>query len=106
MQVNFDGHITDISGREVHVLRVEIEKPATSSMMISISNKHDGRRPQFLRPHETADIRVTLMVEPVVGVEGKPWTATLIFIDQYGNRHKVKNCVFRGIPRPQPSDGK
>lgn len=101
MQVGFDGHITEISGRPGYVLRVEIAKPPTRSMMVSIRNKHDAGRPQFLQPHETAEIRAVFFVQPVVAVDSKPWTATLIFIDQYGNKHKLKNCVFRAVLSPQ-----
>lgn len=87
MEVCFDGHVTEISGRPTRVLRVEISKPQTASASTSISNHYDARRPQVLQPHETADIRAVFFVQPVVGVDGKPWRATLIFIDQYGNRH-------------------
>jgi hypothetical protein len=39
-------------------------------------------------------------VNPVVAETGKPWITTVIFVDQYGNRHKIKNCTFRGIAPP------
>jgi|GEM_PF-2301163 hypothetical protein len=41
----------------------------------------------------------------MVTKRGKPWSGTLIFLDQYGNRHRVKNCVFKsmgGGGHPQP----
>lgn len=94
-QICFDGHVTNISDRAAQVLRVEIPNPQTHATLALLSNMHDARRPQFLKPNETAEIRAVFFVQPAVAVDGKPWTATLIFIDQYGNRHKVKNCVFR-----------
>jgi hypothetical protein len=27
----------------------------------------------------------------------KPWSVTLVFVDQYGNRHELENCVFREV---------
>jgi len=43
----------------------------------------------------------------VVAQEGKPWQASLVFVDQYGNRHKIKNCTFKSISagnRPQSTE--
>jgi hypothetical protein len=96
MQVVFDGYVTDISGKENRVLRVEIPKPASDARMLLHSN-HDGRRPQVLSPNECAEFRVCFFVQPVVAKTGQPWRSTVIFIDQYGNRHKVRRCVFRSI---------
>jgi hypothetical protein len=103
MQVSFDGYVTDISGRSIRILRAEVPKPRTEASMLLISNDHDARRPQTLEPYESADIHASFFVQPVVGEKGKPWRSAVIFIDQYGNRHKVKNAVFRPMETSQPS---
>jgi hypothetical protein len=97
-QVVFEGHVTDISGATNRVLRVDIPKPLTHATMILLSDNHDTRRQQVLRAHECTGIHAMFFVQPVVGEKGKPWQTPLIFIDQYGNQHKIKNCVFRPIP--------
>ena len=99
-QVNFDGHVTNISDKPVRILGVDIVKPAATADMAVISNNHDGRRPQVLSPGECAELRVCLFVEPPIADNDKPWRCSLIFIDQYGNKHKVKNCVFSPLPKP------
>jgi hypothetical protein len=94
-QVNFDGWITNITGRPNRIVRVEIATLAADVEVVTISNDHDARRPQSLAPGETAEVRATLFVRGARTTKGKPWRATLIFIDQYGNRHKVKGAVFK-----------
>jgi membrane protein implicated in regulation of membrane protease activity len=103
MQVSLDGHVTDISGKQNRIVRAEIPKPLTHADMVLLSNHHDARRPQVLSPNECAEIRVSFFVEPVVAKPGKNWRSTVIFIDQYGNRHKIKNCVFQSLPSAKPT---
>jgi hypothetical protein len=105
MQVVLDGYVTDISGKPNRVLRVEIPKPLTDAAML-LSNNHDARRPQILSANECAEFRVCFFVQPVVAKKGKPWESKVIFIDQYGNRHKVGKCVFRPIVIDRPPQPK
>jgi hypothetical protein len=107
MQVVFRGHVTDMSGKENRVVRADISKPPTHAMMLLLHNNHDARRPQVLEARECAGIDASFFVQPVVGVDGKPWRATVIFVDQYGNAHKIRNCVFRSLNAnitPQPKE--
>lgn len=109
MQVVFDAHVTDISGKPNRILRAEIPNPLTHADTALISNNHDARRPQVLNPHETAELRVSFFVQPVVGVKAKPWRTTIVLIDQHGNRHAIKNCVFKPIttdvpPKPKEAE--
>jgi len=106
MQVCFDAHVTDISGKPNRILGAEILKPLTHADIVSISNNHDARRPQVLNPHETAELRVSFFVQPVVAVTGKEWRSTVILIDQHGNRHQLKNCLFRSIKSGKPPEPK
>ncbi len=98
MQVVFEGHVTDISGRVNKVLRAEIPKPSTHATMLMLNDDAKHSRPQFLRPFESVGVHAMFFVQPVVGDAGKQWKTSIIFIDQYGNRHKVKNCVFSALP--------
>jgi hypothetical protein len=105
MMVVFQGHVTNISGRANRVLRVEIPKPLTHATLLHLHNDYGARREQFLNPFENTNISAVFFVQPVVARAGEKWTSTLIFIDQYNNRHKVKNCVFRGLaPPPQETN--
>jgi hypothetical protein len=102
MQVVFDGHVTDISGRQNRILRADIPRPLTHAEMVLVSNHHDARRPQVLSPHECAEIRVCFFVKPVVAEKGTAWQSPILFIDQYGNPHKIKNCLFNALPTAGP----
>lgn len=109
MQVAFYAHVTDISGKPNRILRAEVPKPHTTAQMVLISKNHDARRPQVLDANETADLHACFFVQPVVGVTAKPWQTTIVLIDQYGNRHPIKNCVFRPItdddaPKPKEAE--
>ena len=59
-----------------------------------------------LSPHETADLRVDFFVQPVVAVAGKPWRSSVVLVDQYGNRHTIKNCVFKSTQSNKPPQPK
>ena len=101
MNVVFEGHVTNISNRPSKILRAEIPKPPTISTMMMLCDDHVARRHgDGLLPFESADIHAMFFVQAVVAEAGKPWKTTLIFVDQYNNRHKIKNCVFRGLPPP------
>jgi hypothetical protein len=101
MMVVFQGHVTDISGRMNRVLRAEIPKPLTYATTLDIHDDYDARREQVLAPFESTDISAMFFVQSVVAEAGKSCKTTLVFIDQYNNPHKVKNCVFRGLAPPQ-----
>jgi hypothetical protein len=103
MMVIFEGHVTDISGRPNQVLKAEIPNPLCHSSTVMLGEKSGKRHPSVLAPGECTGIQALFFVQPVVGEVGKPWHSTLIFIDKYGNRHKVKNCVFRGLIPPAAS---
>jgi hypothetical protein len=102
MEVSFDGHVTEISGRSIRILRAEILNPQTEASMLLLSNDHDARRPQVLSPHESADIRACFFVQPVVAEKGKSWEISLVFVDQFANRHTLKKAVFRSIVSDWP----
>ena len=97
MHVSFRGHVTDISGSPNKVLRAEIPKPLTHAVLVLLCNKNDARRSQILNPHECTELSASFSVQPVAGKNKKPWQTALVFIDQYGNRHKIRNCVFNSV---------
>lgn len=110
LQVVFYGHVTEISGRPVRVLRSEIPNPPTVGDMVSLGDGYDGRRPQVLEPHESAEIHTSFFVDTAPPKAGTPWKSSVVFIDQYGNRHKSKHCEFRSVnpdtatPPPEPEE--
>lgn len=97
VQIRFDGHVTDISGQPNRILRAEIPKPLTYGDLVLIADGHDGRRPQTLAPHESAEIHTSFFVEIEPPKQGHAWQSAVVFIDQYGNRHKLRKCVFRSL---------
>jgi hypothetical protein len=95
MQISFEGYVTDVSGRPNRILRAEIPKPLTYGDLVLIADGHDGRRPQTLEPHESAELHTSFFVDVKPPQKGQPWTSAVVFIDQYGNRYRLKKCVFR-----------
>ena len=95
MIVNFYGSITEISGKTIRVVAAEIPKPSAQAEIIVICNNHTGVRPQMLCPHETADISLMFTIPPVGEYEADgSWKSSILLVDQFGNRHKVPDCVF------------
>jgi hypothetical protein len=102
MHVVFRGHATDISGHPNRILRAELPKPLTHSDMVLICDGHDCRRPQVVSPNESTDISTSFFVDAPTPTKGLPWRSSVVFIDQYNNRHKIKNCVFSSIMSGDP----
>jgi hypothetical protein len=103
MFLHFVGSITEISGKEVRVVVAEIPSPARQAEMVLICNDHDCRRPQFLRPHETADLSLTFIIPPVSNLETDgSWRSPITLVDQFGNHHELPDCVFQCDPMSKP----
>lgn len=95
MFVNFHGTITEVSGKVVKVVRAEIPSPPVDADMILVCNDHDAQRPQFLRPHEVANLSVTFMLSSInIPEVNEVWTSLIVLIDQFGNRHELPDCQF------------
>jgi hypothetical protein len=90
MQVVFEGHVTDISGQPNRILRADILKPLAHADMVLVCNGHDARRSQVLSPNECTDIHTMFFVDAVTPAKGSPWRGSVVFIDQYNNRHKIR----------------
>jgi hypothetical protein len=109
LQVAFYGHITEVSGLPVRVVRSEIPKPLTAGARVSIGKGYDCRRSQVLGPNESADLHADFFVDTPPPKAGTPWRSSVVFVDQYGNRHTVKRCVFGAMvpgtpPPPEPEE--
>ncbi len=48
-----------------------------------------------LMPRDTREAETVFFVQPPICEAGQDFKATLVFIDQYTNAHKVKNVVFK-----------
>lgn len=99
MFLHFVGSITEIAGKQIRVIAVEIPSPAQQAEMVLICNDHNCQRPQFLRPYETADLFAMFIIPPVSNLEADgAWRSAVTLIDQFGNRHELLDCVFRSDP--------
>lgn len=101
MLVHFYGHITEVAGKQIRVVVAEIPDPPKQEMIV-LCDGHDCRRPQVLQPYESADITVTFMIPPVDNLNADgTWVSPVVFVDQFGNRHELLNCVFRKPRGPE-----
>ena len=98
-QVVFEGHVTNISGKQNRILGVEIPNPLTRSSTLTLTHGHlTSGPPQALSPNECVTDSSGVLRHRAVGEPGKSWKTSLVFRDQNNNRHKLKNCVFRALP--------
>lgn len=97
--IRFFGTITEVSNKHVRIPAAELQAAGSEVEHIIFSNNHNGQRPQFLRPHETAEISVyfTVPLRDDLGPEGE-WVSTVVIIDHFGNHYELKDCVFRKNP--------
>lgn len=93
---NFYGTITEVSGNAIRVVAAEMLSPPGDAEMILVCSNHDARRPQFLRPYEVANLSLTFILSSLPATEvNEIWKTSIVLVDQFGNRHELKNCQFR-----------
>jgi len=56
-------------------------------------------------PERTSEVSASFWIQPPVRKEGEDFEATVVLVDQLGNKHKVKNVFFRG-PKPKQPEAK
>jgi hypothetical protein len=92
-----DWYVTNITNGPVFLIRAQIKSPRKACseglLLTNIS-------PAPLPPRVPESIRLMFSVCPPVHRQGKPFKATLVFVDQFNNKHIVKDTVFQPFPTP------
>jgi len=105
MQVVGSMFITNISNVAVRIPQVELRcgflgrKRVNGMVMVPISRENNLHGFYDIPPNETRNAHFDFWVFPPVEKAGQPFkTHSVTFIDQFGNRHTVKNVTFTVHP--------
>jgi hypothetical protein len=105
MQVNGHWYATNITGSPVLLLGARLVSPATEGHMIAVRHPERNLYGHFpILPGATTEVSTLFWVIPPSRREGEDFVSDVLFLDQYGNRHKIKKVRFRGPPIPKPKE--
>jgi hypothetical protein len=85
-------YFTNITDRPVSLIAAYIKSPRKARISA------DSMPEYVLQPHAPQSITIRFFPYPAVHQERKAFKATLVFVDQYDNKHVVKNTLFKPPP--------
>jgi hypothetical protein len=86
-------YITNITDHSVSLLAARIKSPRKAA------GTEASIKESILQPDGSPQrIPIQFLVYPAVHQEGKPFKATIAFVDQYYNEHILKNLLFKVPP--------
>ncbi len=95
MQVVAKIHVTNNTDSEMLLLRAYIHKPRTEGH-VSVRSPYENIYGGYpILPHRTTDVSCDFFIYPPVREVGQSFTATVVIVDQYGKKHKIKNIYFK-----------
>ncbi len=99
MQVHYDGHVTNITDKNAHLLAAYIERPKTHGMVITRHPGHDIYGDYVLMSNHTVPFNMLFFVQPPTLKEGKEFKCDIVVIDHLNNKHKLRGVVFRSLAK-------
>ena len=102
MQISGRWYVTNIISDPVLVLYTYIESPHTEGHIFTRHPEKNIYGTYPILPGKTTEISTDFWIEPPICNEGKDLKASVILVDQFGNKHKLKNVIFKGPARKEP----
>jgi hypothetical protein len=87
MQMNFSADFTHTGYQQSLIITDAYPKGTTPR--VPMMTKFD------IPPEVMATEQVSIIVRPVVGKKGKPWTGRIIFVDHYNRKHRSDIITFQ-----------
>jgi len=101
MQVHSKWYATNITDHNVLLLSVRLRKPAVNGS-VCVQHPHSNYFGNYpILPGATTEAIADFWITPPLCKPGEDYKADLIFIDQFGNDHKVNGVCFVG-QQPSP----
>lgn len=95
MQVVGYWYVTNRTNRPITILNAHIRKPKTPGHVMLKDVHSDYHGSYTVPPYTTTDLHADFWIVPPVCREGKDLKVDIIFIDQYGQKRKLRNVVFK-----------
>jgi hypothetical protein len=102
MQVNAALYVTNVTDSPVQLLDAYIEKPLTHGHIFGGERGDNLIGVYQIPPRATADVTALFFLLPPPFREHKDFRATIVLIDQYGNKHQAKGVIFKPSHDSQP----
>lgn len=94
MQVVTSLYVTNVTDKPVHILSTII-KPTNTLGNVHVRHPQNNVYGEYpVLPGATSIADVHYWIQPPIKKEGADLKATVFLVDQYGNKHKVKNILF------------
>jgi len=96
MQVGGDFLITNLTDHEIRLCGAELGKKNKTRGTILLKELHTpySSTTYALQPRKNTEVRVIFLVQPPIIEVGKVYIDDLAIIDNFGNKHWIKQCRF------------
>lgn len=103
MHVNGRWYVTNITGDQVFILSARLVRPPIEGDVLTRHPERNifGHYP--ILPGATVEVSSDFCIIQPLRKVGEDFKAKVILTDQYGNKHKIKNVIFKG-PRPKEQE--
>lgn len=102
MQVVSDWFITNITNQPIHLVGAHITRPRTNGFVLVRHPQRNIYGPYVIPPGFTTEATADFWIQPPVRKVGQDFKATIVIVDQFGNKHAVRKVLFRSIRPPAP----
>lgn len=95
MHASAEWRATNTTGRSIQIVRAFVEQP-TAEGLIVLCQQSEGKTwgVHEVAPDSTVEVTVDFWIDPPTKKPGKPLRASVVFLDQFGNRHRSKRLTF------------
>ena len=102
MQVVGQWDVTNITANNVRLLSVRTLKPKSEGHVLTRHPNDNTFGSCPILPGETTEVTSDFWIVPPLRKEGEDFRTSVVFVDQYGNEHKIKKVVFKGHKPKEP----
>ena len=86
---------TNITDSSVQIVRAYVEQPSAEGLIVLCQQSEDKTwGVHETAPHTTVEVSVDFWIDPPTKKPGKPLRVSVVFLDQFGNRHRTKRLAF------------
>ena len=95
MHATAEWRATNITDSSVQIVRAYVEQPCAEGLIV-LCEQSEGKTwgVHEIAPHSTVEVSVDFWIDPPTKKPGKPLKASVVFLDQFGNKHRTKRLAF------------
>lgn len=95
MHASAEWQATNLTDSPVRIVRAYLEQPSAEGLVVLCQQSEGATRGiQEVAPGSTVEVSVDFWIEPPTKKPGKPLRASVVFLDQFGNRHQTNRLAF------------